>query len=825
MKNKLFTCPIHNLHYSPIKLPVATFFVFVMSIGAMNAQWSNRYPKVDGYGHHVYLEAFELPVYNPGPTEPAVMPDPDQLIFSAKGWLWKYHISERIAYRLTKGLANDSRARVSKDGKSVVFVRDTGTDTHIVLKNLEDNSEEILVDSPAMELDPVFGLDDKELYFSSASEGSFDIWKLSLVTGEKTRISTVGSLERLPQPLGGDKLIVLTKEDFSDDRVLCLDLNSGDYKELLSDNFTSQLSFDLSPDGELLVYTYPHDEFYQLNLIHVDRPDHPMLLTFSEGLPLNPRFSNDGRYIYYTEPDKDERQELKRISVYGGQSETLKVDQWVWGVPTTTIRLQTLMEGRPGVLRISLRDTEGHYYYPEKGLIHSEGQWGHTFFYSSGEDQITLPNGSYELLASRGFDGVPRRMEFTVGSGNSTEIVVDMKRIWDPEGSGWYAGDNHFHMNYGGSNLLSPTDLQREAKGEGLSIVYPLLANLHNRYIDKQWWQWGAQNPDPPYVRFGQEVRSHFLGHLNLIGTNALFQPWIWGPYYGIYGQEDITNAEALRFGREHGGLGGYVHPIDSRDPFLGDNKKNVPVEMVADCVLGEVDLLEVGCLWTDELGTAEFFHQLLNIGAGVNLSAGSDAMTDYFRTMALGASRVYVKTDGPFSPETYLQGLKEGRSFVSTGPLLEFQADNKEPGGIITTDQRKVPWTLQVHSISPYQQVEILVNGKVAWTKRGNYKGIRRFNGKVEVPDGGWISARVYGETASWPLLDSYPFAETSPIWFHGHGSYNKQIRSESAKKLLEVLNVSRGLLEQGYSGSEIPKLKAQFAKAEEKLRKLSED
>ena len=62
------------------------------------AQWKNRYPKVDGYGHHVYLEGYELPVLNPGPMDPAPSPATNSVVFSAKGWLWLMNLdtSEEI---------------------------------------------------------------------------------------------------------------------------------------------------------------------------------------------------------------------------------------------------------------------------------------------------------------------------------------------------------------------------------------------------------------------------------------------------------------------------------------------------------------------------------------------------------------------------------------------------------------------------------------------------------------------------------------------------------------------------------------------------------
>ena len=66
--------------------------LFLLSIQICLAQWSNRYPKVDGFGHHVYLEGYELPILNAGPTDPAPSPTNNNIVFSAKGWLWLYNL-------------------------------------------------------------------------------------------------------------------------------------------------------------------------------------------------------------------------------------------------------------------------------------------------------------------------------------------------------------------------------------------------------------------------------------------------------------------------------------------------------------------------------------------------------------------------------------------------------------------------------------------------------------------------------------------------------------------------------------------------------------
>lgn len=93
------------------------------------AQWTHRYPKVAGLNHHVYLEGFELPVLNPGPSDPAPSPDGSSIALSARGYLWIYDESSGRARRLTRGRDLDFRPRWSPDGRSLVFVRDRGDET------------------------------------------------------------------------------------------------------------------------------------------------------------------------------------------------------------------------------------------------------------------------------------------------------------------------------------------------------------------------------------------------------------------------------------------------------------------------------------------------------------------------------------------------------------------------------------------------------------------------------------------------------------------------------------------------------------------------
>jgi dipeptidyl aminopeptidase/acylaminoacyl peptidase len=178
---------------------------------ALFAQWTHRYPKVEGFNHHVYLEGYELPVLNPGPSDPAISPDGSTIAISARGYLWLYDETSSRAHRLTRGRDLDSRPRWSPDGRSLVFVRDRGDETSIVQVDVSTGEERVLVDEPALDLDPVYSIDGTAVFYSSAKDGDLDLWRLDLVNGARTRLTEAAGLELSPIPVSTDELVYVAK--------------------------------------------------------------------------------------------------------------------------------------------------------------------------------------------------------------------------------------------------------------------------------------------------------------------------------------------------------------------------------------------------------------------------------------------------------------------------------------------------------------------------------------------------------------------------------------------------------------------------------------
>ncbi len=125
----------------------------------------------------------------------------------------------------------------------------------------------------------------------------------------------------------------------------------------------------------------------------------------------------------------------------------------------------------------------------------------------------------------------------------------------------------------------------------------------------------------------------------------------------------------------------------------------------------------------------------------------------------------------------------------------------------------RQIDWKLEASSSAPVEKVEIIVNGKVAWSGQGLSTADRKtFAGKVTAPNGGWIAARIYRGATRPQMADSYPFAHTAHVRFGRVGSSDPTVAKVSAQDLLCWIDVAEKRLEQGYAGMKVDNLKKRF-------------
>ena len=786
----------------------------------LSAQWTNRYQRI-GQGHHVYVEGYDFPTYSVGPTYPAVSPDGRWLAFSARGWLWTTSIRGGVAERITKAAGMDSRPAWHPSGSRIAFVRDDTRNTDIVELDLASGRERMLAGTAAAELDPAYTPDGQALYYASAETGDLEIYRLDLATEQKRRVTDARGLDLRPQPLANGGVVFVSKRPTGDE-IAVIDVD-GTRRVIALASIASLARPAVSPDGRHVVVPLPvqSSTAWALQLIDVAGGPHTEIVS-GAGHPIAPAWSGDGRDIYFARADSRGVFGLWRVAAAGGTAQSVAIKTWDWKTPTARVSVRAVNGSDAAVAaRVRMASADGHPAFAERRQAWLDGQSGHVFAYTStGELEFEVPAGEYHIEATRGFEYAPARWTQTLMPNSGSGLTLVIHRVEGVSLDDWYSGDHHFHLNYGGQTLMAPEALVPMMRGEDLDVATPLAANLHTRRIDEGYFAWTRF--EPPFIRFGQEVRSHFFGHTGHIGVKQLYWPWYWGPGYPVYGLADRSNEEALQLTRKQGGVNSYVHPVTVRAPFGGTAPVGLPLELVSDAVLGDVDTIELACLWSDELGTADAWYRLLNVGIPVAPSAGTDAMVDFFRTMAVGTTRVYVNVPEPFTLGRYLDRLKAGRSFVTTGPLLRFTAGGGEPGDVIL-GSKPIDWELAVTSVLPFERVEIVVNGEVAWSGAGLDKtGTRTYRGTVDAPAGGWIAARVHGGATNWPAMDSYPFAHTAPLWIGRLGSADPAAARRAATELLAALDVAEERVRTAYKEVRASRVLDRIALARNKLQAM---
>src|SRR5581483_8450250 len=104
------------------------------------------------------------------------------------------------------------------------------------------------------------------------------------------------------------------------------------------------------------------------------------------------------------------------------------------------------------------------------------------------------------------------------------------------------------------------------------------------------------------------------------------------------------------------------------------------------DAALGLGDFYDVSSLYSDELGSAAFYYRLLNAGFRLPATGGTDNFSDVWRDPPPGSDRTFAHVQGPLSTRSWLDAVRHGHTFSSTGPLLFLDVAGHQPGDVIET-------------------------------------------------------------------------------------------------------------------------------------------
>jgi hypothetical protein len=183
------------------------------------------------------------------------------------------------------------------------------------------------------------------------------------------------------------------------------------------------------------------------------------------------------------------------------------------------------------------------------------------------------------------------------------------------------------------------------------------------------------------------------------------------------------------------------------------------------DVALGKIDTIDV--MGSNHLANMPLWYRLLNCGFRIPASAGTDCFLNRIPSRLPGSDRAYVHVEGEFSYGRWIESLKAGRSFVTSGPILSFSVDGLALGETLRLDApREVHLQGQVSAQFPLGRIEVVHNGDVvaeaAVTGDGHTVTLDQ---RIALDRSGWLALRA--EVARTPNLSGGSgFGHTSPIY-----------------------------------------------------------
>ena len=373
------------------------------------------------------------------------------------------------------------------------------------------------------------------------------------------------------------------------------------------------------------------------------------------------------------------------------------------------------------------------------------------FWCVPGPVDMALAPGTWQIGARRGVEHEPVFQEVTIRSGQTTQTVIRPRRWVDMRRRGWWSGDDHVHCR-----ILSDQDARRllawvQAEDIHLANIVKM-GDIYRTYFEQRGFGPAYRVAEGDYVLApGQECpRTHDqLGHVLAMDITGMVRDT---DHYYVYDQMfDAVHAQ--------GGLTGYAHVNSDAFYVHRDMTMNLP--------RAKVDFAEI--LQFNKLGT-DLYYDFLNLGCKLTASAGSDVPWGG----TIGEVRAYAFLGRkPFSAEAWFAAFRSGRTFTTSGPMLEFQVDNALPGDELRlkSDRR-----LQVHArawgdprrMAPLR-LEVVRHGVVIRTAESSdpHRAEARLDFTVDAGAGCWLAARAYaGDGTSAHTTPVYVVREGLRFW-----------------------------------------------------------
>ncbi len=465
-------------------------------------------------------------------------------------------------------------------------------------------------------------------------------------------------------------------------------------------------------------------------------------------------------------------------------------------------------------------DQPQHDVYPVYAGLPAMPYWNEPVaYFVSKPFSITLPPGKWRLAVSRGVEYFPVFEEFTIAPRQKLERDVRLARWVDMRQQGWYSGDPEFHnwrdQPWRNEFILTWAEAQDIHMTSVLSYSKTLTEFGHPQMGYGKDFRYqmgdyalasGHEGPRPSYAE---------QGHLMQLNIKAAVR------------NRDQLMDKVCDVVHEQGGLCGYAHLPWTPSYYhrLHPEQDLHPGwDASINTIRGKIDFMEI--LQFRQLGV-EDYYDFLNMGVKLTALAGSDVSGGYM----LGESRVYAYTGRNFSVDSWYAAVKQGRTFVTNGPMLALTAGGAMPGDEVRV-RKNANVRIQVRAWAPEaigapKVLEVLSQGRVIRAVESRDPKQSELTAEFELPAGEsqWIVARTTTFNAA--------VAHTSPVYVivDGASFADRAQLPQLVEKRLKVLDfIEKRLRDRqytqrhGYSVSELPLLMESIQDARAKYKAVGQ-
>jgi hypothetical protein len=334
-------------------------------------------------------------------------------------------------------------------------------------------------------------------------------------------------------------------------------------------------------------------------------------------------------------------------------------------------------DGSATVAEFVITDAQGRVFPSRLRRLEPDFYFQDQIYRYDGES-ISLPSGDYTFRVTRGPEYLVETRSVFIPPVKTQQLNFDLKRWIKLADHGWVSGDHHIHAA-GCSHYDSPTQgvnpaaMMRHILGEDLQVGCVLTWGPC-WYFQKEFFNGRNHGLSTRnnVMRYDIEVSgfpSSHAGHLCLLRLSE-------DDYPNTTKIEEWPSWDlpVLKWGKDQNGVVGFSHsgwglmveeeilPSYQMPKFDGIGANEFVVDVTHD-VVDFISAVDTPIIW--ELS---IWYHTLNCGFDTRISGETDFPCIYGERVGLGRSYVKLPVKRKIKFDAWVQGIKDGRSYVGDG-------------------------------------------------------------------------------------------------------------------------------------------------------------